>query len=96
PIKKQNMPKFIIERNIPQAGNFDIDQLKTISKKSREVICSLGSDIQWIHSYVAGDKIYCIYMAKNKEILLEHAKLGGFPANSITEVANIIDPQWGE
>jgi hypothetical protein len=90
------MPKFIIERNIPQAGNFDIDQLKTISKKSREVICSLGSDIQWIHSYVAGDKIYCIYMAKNKEILLEHAKLGGFPANSITEVANIIDPQWGE
>jgi hypothetical protein len=90
------MPKFIIERNIPQAGNFDIEQLKTISKKSREVICSLGSDIQWIHSYVAGDKIYCIYMAKNKEILLEHAKLGGFPANSITEVANIIDPQWGE
>jgi hypothetical protein len=90
------MPKFIIERNIPQAGNFDIEQLKTISKKSREVICSLGSDIQWIHSYVAGDKIYCIYMAVNKEILLEHARLGGFPANSITEVANIIDPQWGE
>jgi hypothetical protein len=90
------MPKFIIERNIPEAGNFDIEQLKTISKKSREVICALGTDIQWIHSYVAGDKIYCIYMAVNKEILLEHAKLGGFPANSITEVANIIDPQWGE
>jgi hypothetical protein len=90
------MPKFIIERNIPEAGNFDIEQLKTISKKSREVICTLGTDIQWIHSYVAGDKIYCIYMAVNKEILMEHAKLGGFPANSITEVANIIDPQWGE
>jgi hypothetical protein len=90
------MPKFIIERNIPQAGNFDIEQLKMISKKSREVICSLGSDIQWIHSYVAGDKIYCIYMAVNKEVLLEHARLGGFPANSITEVSNIIDPQWGE
>jgi Protein of unknown function (DUF4242) len=90
------MPKFIIERNIPEAGNFDINQLKTISKKSREVICTLGSDIQWIHSYVAGDKIYCIYMAKNKEILLEHARLGGFPANTITEVVNIIDPQWGE
>jgi hypothetical protein len=90
------MPKFIIERNIPQAGNFDIEQLKTISKKSREVICTLGTDIQWIHSYVAGDKIYCIYMAVNKEILFEHARLGGFPANSITEVANIIDPQWGE
>ncbi len=90
------MPKFIIERNIPQAGNFDIEQLKSISKKSREVICSLGTDIQWIHSYVAGDKIYCIYMAVNKEILLEHARLGGFPANSITEVSNIIDPEWGE
>jgi hypothetical protein len=91
-----NMPKYIIEREIPQAGNFDIEQLKSISKKSREVLCTLGTDIQWIHSYIAGDKIYCIYMAKNEEILLEHAKLGGFPANRITEVANIIDPQWGE
>ena len=90
------MPKFIIEREIPQAGKFDVEQLKAISKKSREVICSLGTDIQWIHSYVAGDKIYCIYMAANKEILLEHARLGGFPANSITEVSNIIDPEWGE
>jgi len=90
------MPKFIIERNIPQAGSFDIKQLKEISKKSKEVLCTLGTDIQWIHSYVAGDKIYCIYMAKDKEILLEHARLGGFPANSITEVANIIDPEWGE
>ncbi|HYM94131.1 MAG TPA: DUF4242 domain-containing protein [Chitinophagaceae bacterium] len=90
------MPKFIIEREISHAGNFDVEQLKAISKKSREVLCSLGTDIQWIHSYVAGDKIYCIYMAKDKEILLEHARLGGFPANSITEVTNIIDPEWGE
>lgn len=90
------MPKFIIEREIPQAGNFDVQTLKNISKKSREVICSLGTDIQWIHSYIAGDKIYCIYMAKDKEILMEHARLGGFPANRITEVANIIDPEWGE
>ena len=90
------MPKFIIEREIPKAGNFDVDQLKAISKKSREVICTLGNDIQWIHSYVAGDKIYCIYMAKDKEILYEHARQGGFPANSITEVSNIIDPEWGE
>lgn len=90
------MPKYIIEREIPEAGNFDIDALRSISKKSREVICTLGSDIQWIHSYVAGDKIYCIYMAADKEILMEHARLGGFPANSITEVSNIIDPQWGE
>ena len=90
------MPKFIIEREIPKAGNFDVEQLKSISKKSREVICTLGNDIQWIHSYVAGDKIYCIYMAKDKEILYEHARQGGFPANSITEVSNIIDPEWGE
>jgi len=90
------MPKFIIEREIPKAGNFDVEQLKSISKKSREVICTLGNDIQWIHSYVAGDKIYCIYMAKDKEILYEHARRGGFPANSITEVSNIIDPEWGE
>lgn len=90
------MPKYIIERDISRAGSFDIETLKTISRKSREVICSLGTDIQWIHSYVAGDKIYCIYMATNEDILLEHARLGGFPANRITEVANIIDPQWGE
>jgi len=90
------MPKYIIEREIPEAGSFDIEHLRSISKKSREVITTLGSDIQWIHSYVAGDKIYCIYMAANEEILLEHARLGGFPANCITEVANIIDPQWGE
>ncbi len=90
------MPKFIIEREIPQAGKLDIEQLKAISKKSREALCILGTDIQWVHSYVAGDKIYCIYMAPNKELLLEHARLGGFPANTITEVANFIDPQWGE
>jgi hypothetical protein len=90
------MPKFIIEREIPQAGNFDIKHLKEISKKSKEVLCTLGTDIQWIHSYVAGDKVYCIYMAKDKEILRDHARLAGFPANSITEISNIIDPEWGE
>ena len=90
------MPKFIIEREIPGAGKFSAENLKAISQKSKEVLCVLGSEIQWIHSYVAGDKIYCIYMAKDKEILFEHARLGGFPANSITEVSNIIDPEWGE
>ena len=90
------MPKYIIEREIPQAGNLDIESLKSISKKSREVLCVLGTDIQWLHSYVAGDKIYCVYMAKNKELLLEHARLGGFPANKITEISNIIDTGWGE
>ncbi|HWH63436.1 MAG TPA: DUF4242 domain-containing protein [Ginsengibacter sp.] len=90
------MPKFIIEREIPQAGKFDIEHLKSLSKRSNEVLCTLGTGIQWIHSYVAGDKIYCIYMAANKEIILEHARIAGFPANTITEVANIIEPQWGE
>lgn len=90
------MPKFIIERNIPEAGNFTPDMLKAISQKSNEVICSLGTNIQWIHSYVAGDKIYCIYMAPNEELIREHARLGGFPANSITKVSAIIEPASGE
>jgi Protein of unknown function (DUF4242) len=90
------MPKFIIERNIPNAGNFSVDTLRSISQKSREVLCKLGTDIQWIHSYVAGDKIYCIYIAPSKELILEHAKLGGFPANSITEVSAIIEPITAE
>lgn len=90
------MPKFIIERNIPDAGNFTPDMLKSISQKSNEVLCSLGTNIQWIHSYVAGDKIYCIYMAPNEELIREHARLGGFPANSITKVSAIIEPASGE
>ncbi|HUR67318.1 MAG TPA: DUF4242 domain-containing protein [Chitinophagaceae bacterium] len=86
------MPKYIIERQIPGAGSLSATDLKSISQKSREVLCSLGTDIQWIHSYVAGDKIYCIYLAPNEELIREHARLGGFPANSITEIASIIDP----
>lgn len=85
------MPKFIIERNIPQAGNFSIDELRTISRKSREVLCKLGTEIQWIHSYVAGDKVYCIYMAPSEELIMEHARLAGFPANCITQISSIID-----
>lgn len=90
------MPRFIIERQIPGAGNLSAESLKSISQKSRQVLCTLGSDIQWIHSYVAGDKIYCIYMAPNEELIREHARLGGFPANTITEIANIIDPMTAE
>ncbi len=90
------MPKFIIERNIPKAGSLSPDELRSISKKSREVLCKLGTDIQWIHSYVAGDKIYCIYIAPNKELILEHARLGGFPANSITEISAVIEPFTAE
>jgi len=90
------MPKFIIERKIPGAGKFSAENLKAISQKSKEVLCSLGSDIQWIHSYVAGDKIYCIYIAPNEDLIREHARQGGFPADSITEISNIIDLQTAE
>jgi len=90
------MPKFIIERNIPQAGEFTNEMLKSISQKSREVLCTLGTEIQWIHSYVAGDKIYCIYMAPSEELIREHARLGGFPADSITKVSAIIEPATAE
>jgi len=90
------MPKFIIERNIPGAGDLSSESLRAISQKSRDVLCTLGSDIQWIHSYVAGDKIYCIYMAPNEELIREHARLGGFPANSITRISDIIDLSTAE
>jgi hypothetical protein len=85
------MPKFIIERNIPQAGQFSPEHLRDISQKSREVLCKLGTDIQWIHSYVAGDKIYCIYLAPSEELIREHAQIAGFPANSITPISAVID-----
>ncbi len=90
------MPKYIIEREIPGAGSLSADKLKAISQKSREVLCQLGTDIQWIHSYVAGNKIYCIYLAPNEELIREHARRGGFPANSITEIANVIEPLTAE
>lgn len=90
------MPKFIIERQIAGAGDLSSESLKAISRKSREVLCSLGSDIQWIHSYVAGDKIYCIYLAPSADLIREHARLGGFPANTITEISNIIDLSTAE
>lgn len=90
------MPKFIIEREIPNVGSFSADQLKSVSIKSREVLCQLGTDIQWIHSYVAGDKMYCIYLAPSAELIREHARRGGFPVNKITQIANIIDPFTAE
>jgi len=90
------MPKFIIERQIPGAGKLSAESLKAISQRSKEVLCTLGAEIQWIHSYVAGDKIYCIYLAASEELIREHARLGGFPANSITMISGIIDPQTAE
>lgn len=86
------MPKFVIERNIPGAGGMTANDLMAASQKSCSVLNALGADIQWIHSYVTGDKIYCIYTAPNKDLIEEHARESGFPADSIEEVKAIIDP----
>ena len=90
------MPKYVIEREIPGAGKLSAEQLKSISQISCGVLSKMGSQIQWVHSYVAEDKIYCVYIAPNKDMVLEHAKQGGFPANLVSEVSNIIDPATAE
>lgn len=90
------MPKYVIEREIPGAGNLSPEQLKGISQTSCGVLSKLGSQIQWVHSYVTGDKIYCVYIAPDKEMVLEHARQGGFPANAVNEVHTIIDPTTAE
>ena len=90
------MPKYVIEREIPGAGKLSPEQLKDISQTSCGVLSKMGPEIQWVHSYVTTDKIYCIYNAANEEMVREHAKQGGFPANSISEVAAIIDPTTAE
>ena len=86
------MKKYIIERDVPGAGKFTTEQLQQISGVSCGVLIKQGTNIQWVHSYVAGDKIYCIYNAANEELIHEHANLSGFPANRVTVVSNIIDP----
>lgn len=86
------MKTYVIEREIPNAGSLTQEQLKAISQTSCGVLKEMGPKIQWVHSYVTGNKIYCIYKAENEELIREHAKRGGFPANSISEVANIISP----
>jgi hypothetical protein len=90
------MPKYVIERDIPGAGKLPPDQLQAISQKSCGVLQNLGSQIQWVHSYVTDDKIYCVYIAPNEEMVREHAKQGGFPANRVSEVKTIIDPTTAE
>jgi hypothetical protein len=90
------MPKYVIEREIPGAGKLTQEQLKGISQTSCGVLENLGPKINWVHSYVTEDKIYCVYIAPNKEMILEHAKQGGFPANSVSEVSTIIDPTTSE
>ncbi len=90
------MPKFLIEREIPNAGSLSPDQLQGISQKSCSVLRALGPKIQWLHSYVTGDKIYCVYIADSEASIREHAKQGGFPANRISEIKAVIDPTTSE
>ena len=90
------MPKYVIEREIPGAGNLTKEQLKSISQTSCGVLSNMGPQIQWIHSYVTKDKIYCVYIAPNEAMVREHASKGGFPANAVCEVAEIIDPTTAE
>ena len=90
------MPKYVIEREIPGAGKFTPDQLKAISQTSCNVLTNMGPQIQWVHSYVVDDKIYCVYIAPNEEMVREHAQKGGFPANVISRVSAIIDPATAE
>ncbi|MDT5122842.1 MAG: hypothetical protein QOC96_2324 [Acidobacteriota bacterium] len=90
------MPKFIIEREIPGAGNLSAQELQAISQKSCGVLSNMGPQIQWVESYVTSDKIYCVYIAPNEEMVREHAQQGGFPANRISEVKSVIDPTTAE
>ena len=90
------MPKFVIERDIPGAGNLTADELRAISQKSNKVIADLGPEIRWLESYVAEDKLYCVYVAPDADIIFEHARCGGFPANKVTRVSNVIDPSTAD
>jgi hypothetical protein len=90
------MPKYVIERVIPGAGKLSAEQLKAISQTSCGVLSKMGPQIQWVNSYVTGDKIYCVYIAPNEDMVREHAKQGGFPANAVSEVSTIIDPTTAE
>ena len=90
------MPQYLIERNIPGAGKLSSAELKAISQKSCGVLNTMGPDIQWVHSYVTNDQIHCIYRAPNEEMVHEHARQGGFPADRVSEIRNIIDPTTAE
>lgn len=90
------MPKYVIEREIPGVGKMNAEQLKGISQTSCGVLSKMGPQIQWVHSYVTTDKIYCVYNAPNEEMVREHAKQGGFPANVVSKVSTIIDPTTAE
>lgn len=90
------MPKYVIERELPGAGDLSEAELQGISQTSCNVLHDMGPSIQWVHSYVTGDKIYCVYNAPSEDEIRQHAEKGGFPANSISEVKTIIDPTTAE
>jgi hypothetical protein len=86
------MKSYLIEREIPDAGKLTPEQLKAVSQASCTVLKEMGPQIEWVHSYVTGNKIFCIYKAENEDLIREHAKKGGFPANKITQIATVISP----
>lgn len=90
------MPKFLIEREIPNAGSLSPAQLQAVSQKSCSVLRNMGPAIQWVQSYVTDDKIYCVYIAENEGEIRKHAQMGGFPANRISEIRTVIDPTTAE
>lgn len=90
------MPRYVIERHIPGAGKFSAEELRAISLTSLAVLQKMGPQIQWVHSFVTDDVIYCIYIAPDEATVREHARLGGFPATRVSAVASVIDPTTGE
>ena len=90
------MPKYLIERPLPGAGSLSEQELHDISAKSNQVIAGLGPEIRWLQTYVSEDKLYCVYVAADKDIVFEHARCGGFPAETVTLVSAVIDPSTGE
>ena len=90
------MPKFLIERNVPGAGQLSPEEMKAISQKSVGVLRKMGPEIQWVESYVTDDKLYCVYVAPNEQAVRDHAAQGGFPANRVSEIQSVIDPTTAE
>lgn len=89
------MPRYVIERELPGAGKLSADDIRGISEKSNSVLEEMGGDVQWEHSYVTGDKIFCVYIAPDADRVREHATRGGFPANAVLQVSQVIDPTTG-
>ena len=90
------MPKFVIEREVPGAGKLGPEELRAMTQKSNKIIAELGPELRWLTSYVTEDKLYCVYVAPDEDLIQEHARCGGFPANRITKVSTVIDPSTGD